>query len=115
MANKTIKNVLLIFLCSISLCAENYYWYKGEKINLVVDSTKINVTTNKNVELQTLLSDFETTKVTKNNASLFSVELASTKSYNNIIDNLKSNKDVICISPYYNIDFYLINNTRGIS
>ena len=102
--------IISIFLCQLSLYAGNYYWYKGEKINLIVDSTKINVTTAVDVNLLESLVRFESIKEIKqlerseNNTSLFSVELISKNQYNNIIEYLKSVEDVVCISPYYGKD-----------
>ena len=111
------KLAILMFLFSISVYSQDYYWYKGSKIELEIDSSKINVTTATETNLQGLLFEFASNSKVKelersNNTSLFSVELASTKSYNNIIDNLKSNKDVICISPYYKRGY---NNSIGTS
>ena len=75
--NQTILIVMLaVFLfCSISIFSQNYYWYKGEKIKIEIDSTKINITT-KNAEGKT---------------SLRSVELSSERTYKNFIDDLKLN------------------------
>ena len=44
MKNKIVNSIISVILFSLSLYAENYYWYKGEKIILVVDSTKLNIT-----------------------------------------------------------------------
>ena len=46
MKNKQIKQIIIsfLFLCSISAYSQDYYWYKDKKINLVVDSTKLNIT-----------------------------------------------------------------------
>ena len=111
MKNKIEISIISVLLFSLSLYAENYYWYKGEKINLVVDSNNINITTNNDANLSSLIKKFdETSKIkqlerSKNNTSLFSVELASRSQYKNIIDSLKSNKN--CIFVFYNLDFFI--------
>ena len=53
-----IITLLFVLLYSISAYSQDYYWYRGEKIELERDSTKINVTTLIDTDLSMLLKEF---------------------------------------------------------
>lgn len=108
MKSKQTIILLFLFLYSMSIYSQSYYWYDNTKIKLDIDSTKINVTTTIDVDLSSLLRmrefsglDVKQIEKTKNNTLLFSVDLQSTKIYSNIVDYLKTIKEVISVSPYF--------------
>ena len=103
---KFIGTILFLFLCSTSIYSQDYYWYNGSRVNLNIDSTKINVTTAREVNLSNLLREFGITEVkqieaTVNNNLLFSVELPIKEMYNSVVNFLKSRNDIISVSPYF--------------
>jgi len=57
---KIIKiSLFFVLLFSLNAYSQDYYWYNGSKIRLEIDSTKLNVTTIKDVDLSKLLQGFE--------------------------------------------------------
>ena len=99
--------LLLIFLLSISVYSQDYYWYKGNRVNLYADSTKLNITTSMNVKLSEILQEFNqnveilSTTTTENNTLFYSVKLNSPQLYKAIINFLKTKEEIICVSLYY--------------
>ena len=104
-------------IIGISLYSGNYYWYKDNKINLDIDSTKLNVTTTIETDLPAILREFDAileikqTEVTSNNTLLFYVKLSSSKAYNNIVNYLKTNKAkmlFVCLRKTANKKMFII-------
>ena len=91
---------------SLSVYSQDYYWFNGNRIKLEIYSTKINVTTTIELDFSSSLKEFGATEVkqierSKNNTFLFSVDLSSSKVYNDIVNYLKSSERVVSVSPYF--------------
>ena len=93
-------------LLSVPLFSQNYYWYKDKQQPLYIDSTRINVTTKVETDLELLLTELPVVEVnlierTKNNTLLYSVQLSSSQNYISIINYLNTRNEIINISPYF--------------
>ena len=116
-SNPTLITLFLIFLSSISVYSQSYYWYNNEQINIDIDRTKINVTIQRDVDLSALLREFAITEVkqieeTEDNTLLYSVRLPSVNQYNSIVSFLKASRGIVSVSPYFGSS---PNHSRGTS
>lgn len=99
---------LFLFLSFVSLHAQHYYYYKGEKQYLTLDKTRLDITVSTNFQKQQVRSaEFEIlslSDLTSQNLIFGSIKLQSeikdTK-YDEIINLLKNNKDVIAVHPNF--------------
>ncbi|MDR2962687.1 MAG: S8 family serine peptidase [Bacteroidales bacterium] len=105
------KKIMLLFVISLlwaGTYAQEYYYYKGEKQYLTLDKTRLNITTSPHFQKEQMRStDFEIlniTDLTHRNLMFGSVKLQSeikNNEYEEIINLLRSNNDVIAVHPNF--------------
>ncbi len=103
--------LIIAILTSIAqLFAQSYYYYKGEKIPLTVDNSKVNITTkasfSKSILVKEGIQNMElrqdySTKDTLLFAAVELQELSGKATYVQKTNILKEKEDVIAVSPYF--------------
>ena len=114
--NKKLALLVLAIICSLNSIGQNiidsnyYYYYKGEKIYLTLDKTKLNITVaesfNKSAILFSDFKDFELISDSSNgiNSKFGKIEFEQVPNdsiYLKKINNLKQSNNIIAVSPYF--------------
>jgi subtilisin family serine protease len=100
---------IMILCVSLYAQSEYYYYYKGEKQYLTLDETKINITVSKSFQIESLnkfsLKEFNIEKDLAIPDVMFGYvnfsSVSNQTEYNQIINSLTRNKDVIAIHPNF--------------
>lgn len=102
--------LLCIVICNINAQSNSYYYYKGEKVYLTIDKSKVNITTSNSLRKSSyIFADFKEFDLTTNsfhglNSMFGKLEFITTPNdsvYFQKINSLKADSNIISISPYF--------------
>jgi hypothetical protein len=109
---KTLSLILIFTLTAINICSNSiYYYYDGKRVELTVDSTKLNIITTpdfRKESLRELSCNFIAMNSNRSlrNQSLFSgtIKIDNTLKYKDLIQTVRSNSEIICAAPYFRVN-----------
>jgi len=96
--NKIKITLLFALLCTVSAFSQDFYWYRGEKVKIEIDSTKVNITVKENADISTVLREVqEIPQQVRNDSrsSLHTVELQNVRNYS---------RNTVCFENFYYIN-----------